>query len=435
MDIKKLIVIIETKLKQRGKLKRFGVDVDKVRGALKGAGLNAKTFFTAAGKRTQLGKAAQEAGYNLTTLSHKLGELGAKSIKVTTRGMGEMGDVVTKGGHKFNIFKNIITNTGESLELYSKKFGGAMSKLEALSDGDDSLQEVQKNTKSYGEAAIKGGKKTRWFRGEMLGLMFMTRALSMRFGGLVKAQMKLFGVTGMLSAMWTSVFAPLMAYLVPIIADLISSFIDLPGPIKGIISVFIVLAWAFLSLLVIITMFKISGLAAIKAAFLESMLPALAWLGVILLAVGAVWLFYKAFKAFQDGDIIRSIIYGLMGIAAAFLVVAAAVALATGGANIIGGLTAIGIAGGALLVGAGVLGAMKMGGKKDDFIWRSGQGAVSISPDDDIIGTKEGLGGAGGTINLNVDLHGGAFMDESSIDLLAEKIKGHLIGDLRRLGL
>jgi hypothetical protein len=72
--------------------------------------------------------------------------------------------------------------------------------------------------------------------------MFAGMALNRAFGGIVKSQMQLFGVSDMLSSMWTLIMLPLMEKIVPIIMKVIEWFMNLPDPIKQMIAEFILAA-------------------------------------------------------------------------------------------------------------------------------------------------------------------------------------------------
>jgi phage-related protein len=102
---------------------------------------------------------------------------------------------------------------------------------------------------------------------EWLGVMFAGMALTRTFGGLLRAQMELWGISDMLSATWTTVLLPIMEAITPVIMDVLEAFMDLPEDAQKAIGIFIIAATAIGGLLAFIGQLKL-GLAAIKIAFL-----------------------------------------------------------------------------------------------------------------------------------------------------------------------
>jgi len=68
--------------------------------------------------------------------------------------------------------------------------------------------------------------------------------------------------------------------------------------------------------------------------------------------------------------------------------------------------------------------------KMNDFVWRAGQGAVAISQDDNLIGTKKGTGGGGVTINQTINV-GSAQRDE--IKRMLDENNKKLASDIKRM--
>jgi len=79
------------------------------------------------------------------------------------------------------------------------------------------------------------------FKFEWLSVMFAGMALSRVFGGLVRTQLQLFGVTDMLSSAWTIVLLPIMEAITPILYTLLDIFMALPEDVKLLIGSLILL--------------------------------------------------------------------------------------------------------------------------------------------------------------------------------------------------
>jgi hypothetical protein len=85
-------------------------------------------------------------------------------------------------------------------------------------------------------------KQARGFKFEWLSIMFAGMALDRAFGGIVRSQLELFGVTDMMSSAWTLVMLPVMEQITPLIYALIDAFMNLPEPVKMAIGWFVLLA-------------------------------------------------------------------------------------------------------------------------------------------------------------------------------------------------
>ena len=91
-----------------------------------------------------------------------------------------------------------------------------------------------------GNVMRQGMYQARRFKMEWLSIMFAGMALSRAFGGLIKTQMQLWGVTEGFANMWTILFLPTMKKLTPKIWDLIKAFMDLDEPVQNVISGFVI---------------------------------------------------------------------------------------------------------------------------------------------------------------------------------------------------
>ena len=75
-------------------------------------------------------------------------------------------------------------------------------------------------------------------------------------------------------------------------------------------------------------------------------------------------------------------------------------------------------------------GYSSMGPMKNDFIWRAGEGAVSISPNDNLVGTKNGTAGGGIVINQNITL---SATNKDEFSRMIRDANAKLVTDITRL--
>jgi phage-related protein len=71
-------------------------------------------------------------------------------------------------------------------------------------------------------------RESKKFRAEWLSVMFLGMAMSRIFGGIIKEQFDLWGITEMLSASWATVMQPAMALITPMLYDILDTMMDLP---------------------------------------------------------------------------------------------------------------------------------------------------------------------------------------------------------------
>lgn len=91
------------------------------------------------------------------------------------------------------------------------------------------------DTLSYGRAVQLATIQNRRFKMEWLSIMFAGMALSRAFGSIVKAQQDLWGWSQMTAAAWTTVMAPAMELISPIIEDITDKISNLPEDTKLVI--------------------------------------------------------------------------------------------------------------------------------------------------------------------------------------------------------
>lgn len=85
-----------------------------------------------------------------------------------------------------------------------------------------------------------------------LSVMFAGMALNRVFGGLIRSQLELFGITELFAATLTLVMLPIMETLLPLFLKLSEIFINLPEGVKLSIGVFIILGFIFGTILLIL---------------------------------------------------------------------------------------------------------------------------------------------------------------------------------------
>lgn len=143
---------------------------------------------------------------------------------------------------------------------------------------------------TQGQAVRLATIQTRRFHFEYLGLLFAGLALERTFGGIVKAQLQLFGVSDLLSAAWTTVMLPIMQAITPVLFKLLEGFMSLPDPIKTIIGALVLLGFAagaviafFGQLALAIFSFGLLGTGAIA-----TVAGIVTGLGVIFVGVGSI---------------------------------------------------------------------------------------------------------------------------------------------------
>jgi len=193
--------------------------------------------------------------------------------------------------------------TGQSFNQFNKQLNKNFMVInknrQVVDQFTGKLQDVGKSAKN---AAIMG----RRFKMEWLSVMFAGMALDRAFGGLMRTQMQLWGVTDMMSSAWTLVLLPMMELLTPILYKLIDAFMNLsPGMKLAVGAGILFLATAGKIMLVVgqiflgIMGFKLLFPAAFKAmaggagTFLTALAPIIVVIGVIILLATAIYLAWK----------------------------------------------------------------------------------------------------------------------------------------------
>jgi len=170
------------------------------------------------------------------------------------------------------------------------------------------------------------------FRFEWLSVMFAGMALSRVFGGLIRTQLELFGVTETLSSVWTVVLLPIMELITPILFKMLEMFMNMPEGMKLAVGAFILIAGALGTILTVVGQVMlafggfallgvtISGIIAFVGAF------SIVLTGIILIVKGI----FDIFKGKFEG--IGLIIMGVGAILLLFIGLWALIPIAVGAA-------------------------------------------------------------------------------------------------------
>ena len=149
------------------------------------------------------------------------------------------------------------------------------------------------------------------FKMEWLSVMFAGMAISRVFGGLVRTQLELFGVTDTLSAMWTTVLLPIMELITPFLFSMLEFFMNMPDSVKLVTGALIIFT-AILGLILTVVgqvMLAIGGFSILGVtlsgviSFLGIFAAIL--IGIILIVKGIYDIFKRKFEGI--GQIIMGI--------------------------------------------------------------------------------------------------------------------------------
>ncbi|MHA1383223.1 MAG: hypothetical protein ACTSR3_05660 [Candidatus Helarchaeota archaeon] len=146
----------------------------------------------------------------------------------------------------------------------------------------------------YGTAIKQATIKSRRFKFEWLGIMFAGMALNRVFGGLIRQQMQLFGVSDMLSAMWTMIFLPIMELISPVLFKLMEMMMNLSDPMKLLIGAGILIAAVFGTFLMVVGQIALGVGALAKLFGTSGLLGILKVVGKFIGGLGAPFLIFLA---------------------------------------------------------------------------------------------------------------------------------------------
>lgn len=289
----------------------------------------------------------------------------------------------------------------------------------------------------------------RGFRMEMLGVMFFGMMLQRVFLGLLSPVMEAFGVMDIFRVMLLTLFLPVMEMIYPYLLSFMEWFMDLPAPAKKLIGIIVLAGVAFGTFLMVLGSFALGigsiiqiwpTLTALFAGVGAFLVP------IIAIVMGIIDIFTQ--WGVSTRKLVRGILTVIAGVAGVVAVVLGAPALLV--AAIVAAVVAIIYA--VVRYWDQIKAAFKAGWdwvkekslaafnwlkdkwnkakqwvkdlfswgnddsssgssssssmkKYNDFIWRPGQGAAAISPNDTLVGFKGSPpdlgGGSGGNVTNN----------------------------------
>ena len=304
---------------------------------------------------------------------------------------------------------------------------------------------------------------------ELLSVMFFGMMLQRTFMNMLQPTMELFGIFDLFRTMLMILFIPVIELLFPLFIKLIEWFIGLPEGVKLAIGIFALLGVILGSLLFIVGSVLL-GLSGLILFFTGPLLvPVLGLLtvfmgvfvGITLIVVGIV----RAVKGMADG--IALILMGIGILLAVFGLWWAWIPLAIGAAallimkfwkpvedffnnlwkkimgifksawdwiltNIINPMLNNPFTG--LIKAWGNIGKGVFSGFKSilgfgDFIWRSGQSPIAISPNDNIIGTQ---GGTPSGVNYSPNYYINV-VDRNELDRMFREHDRNIVNEIGRM--
>ena len=189
--------------------------------------------------------------------------------------------------------------------ITQKQFTKAMPDWKDM--GGEMWNRVTGQVMSYGQAVGNAAIKSRRFKFEWLSIMFAGMALDRVFGGLIRTQMQLWGVSEGLAGMWTVVMVPAMEKITPLLWNIVEGMSGLPEPIQLAIGFAVLFVGALGKILLYggQLMLLLGGLRIFFPALFSKMgiavgaflgvawLPLLAAIGVIIVLALAIYLAWK----------------------------------------------------------------------------------------------------------------------------------------------
>ncbi len=201
----------------------------------------------------------------------------------------------------------------ETIEIMAKLVDNVTGKAKQVTKSIQTIQGATERVVTTTDRWNKSGKKMsttltkttqglKRFSFEWLGIMFAGMALLRVFGGLIRSQLELWGVTEGFSGMLAVLFAPMMEKLVDLLFPIMDWFMNLPEPVQELIG-WIVLLVAGLGLFLMVIGQLALGLGSIKlllggggvggallkmGGLLKGIIVFFTGLGIVALAVVAV---------------------------------------------------------------------------------------------------------------------------------------------------
>jgi len=170
-------------------------------------------------------------------------------------------------------FDRFTTTTSKMFSRLQENYGRTRKTFKML--GQDSflgvkqmLPGIRKMNQGFYDVdkhLTKGTKGMRWFKMEMLGVMFFGMALQRTFTGLLQPAAEAFGIMDLWSTMLMLVFLPVMQLLFPIFMSMFNFFTNLPEPVKMVIGVFVALGAALGTIMFMWGQLSIGWMSLMKA--------------------------------------------------------------------------------------------------------------------------------------------------------------------------
>jgi len=157
--------------------------------------------------------------------------------------------IIIRGRAEMDEIDQALAVTGQSLNQFNKQLN---KNFQVITKNRQIVDQFTGKLVDVGQAAKKSAIMGRRFKFEWLGIMFAGMALDRAFGGLVRQQFKLFGVTDMLSSAWTLVMLPVMEKILPLIYNLLEVFMNLPEKVKLAIGTFVLFGAIFGKILLVV---------------------------------------------------------------------------------------------------------------------------------------------------------------------------------------
>lgn len=329
-----------------------------------------------------------------------------------------------------------------------KEFGEVMSQpMEQFREMNKGVRQMTTSGGRFANGMRLWTHGLKGFKMEMLGVMFFGMMLQRVFIGLLNPVMEAFGVMELFRLMLLVLFLPIMEAIFPFLLSMMEWFMNLPGPVKKAIGVFVLIGIVIGTLLMLIgtltlgigSLILIWPLISSAVALFGALL-----IPIIAIVVGIIDVFANWGKSTRK--VVRGILTVIAGVAAIIAIVLGAPALLvaaiviaviliirtvvkywdsikkafsdgwawvkrkslaafnwlkdkfSAAKNWVKDLFSFGDGDGNSSRGRG--GAVD----QNDFIWRAGQGAQSINPNDTLVGFKgaaPNLGGGGGSTIVN----------------------------------
>ena len=191
----------------------------------------------------------------------------------------------------------------EKITIVTEMIDKATNKLRKVSEATrtldrfqgiqiDTTQRLNRATNRQNIIMRKTTRGVKSFNFAWLSVMFAGMALNRVFGGLIKTQLQLFGVTELFAGVLTVVMLPVMEMLLPLFLQLADIFFNLPEGVKLAIGVFVILMFVFGTILLVVgqVMLAVGGFALLMSgpAVAAIITFGIIVLGIVLILIGFV---------------------------------------------------------------------------------------------------------------------------------------------------